>query len=140
MEVHHVRKLKDLRGKQEWERQMIRRHRKTMVLCIGCHHKLHAGKLTEANRSRENGRAGCSGKLPVRFGGEGSETWRSNALRRTALTLLSLGAKPPMSVPPQAVEFSLRAWRAPKQKKPAGLTPTGLGPEPQPRTKKGTPP
>jgi hypothetical protein len=59
MDVHHVRKLKDLCGKQEWERQMIRRHRKTMVLCSECHHKLHAGKLTEANRSRENGRAGC---------------------------------------------------------------------------------
>jgi hypothetical protein len=60
MEVHHVRKLKDLHGKQEWERQMISRQRKTMVLCTECHHKLHAGKLTEANRSRENGRAGCS--------------------------------------------------------------------------------
>lgn len=60
MEVHHVRKLRDLHGKQEWERQMIRRNRKTMVLCRECHHKLHAGKLTEANRSSENGRAGCS--------------------------------------------------------------------------------
>jgi group II intron reverse transcriptase/maturase len=54
MEVHHVRKLKDLQGKQEWERQMIRRRRKTMVLCRSCHHKLHAGRLTEANRTRVN--------------------------------------------------------------------------------------
>ncbi|MGB5049629.1 MAG: reverse transcriptase domain-containing protein [Caldilineaceae bacterium] len=54
MEVHHVRKLKDLKGKQMWERQMISRRRKTMVLCRECHHKLHAGRLTEANRTRVN--------------------------------------------------------------------------------------
>lgn len=58
MEVHHVRKLKSLEGKQEWERQMIRRRRKTMVLCKKCHVDLHAGRLTEANRTRENWRAG----------------------------------------------------------------------------------
>jgi group II intron reverse transcriptase/maturase len=58
MEVHHVRKLKNLAGKQEWERQMIRRKRKTMVLCKPCHVALHAGRLTEANRLRENRRAG----------------------------------------------------------------------------------
>lgn len=59
MEVHHIRKLKNLEGKQEWERQMIRRKRKTMVLCKACHSALHAGKLTEANRIKENRRAGC---------------------------------------------------------------------------------
>ena len=32
-EVHHVRKLKDLKGKAEWEILMIARRRKTMVLC-----------------------------------------------------------------------------------------------------------
>jgi group II intron reverse transcriptase/maturase len=59
MEVHHVRKLKHLKGKQEWERQMIRRKRKTMVLCIQCHRELHSGQLTVATRFRENRRAGC---------------------------------------------------------------------------------
>ena len=44
-EVHHIKKLKDLKGKAPWEKLMIARKRKTMVLCIGCHHKLHAGKL-----------------------------------------------------------------------------------------------
>lgn len=58
MEVHHVRKLKCLEGKQEWERQMIRRRRKTMVLCKQCHVNLHAGRLSEANRLKEDWRAG----------------------------------------------------------------------------------
>ena len=45
VEVHHVRKLKDLNGKQEWEKVMIARRRKTLVMCHSCHDKLHAGKL-----------------------------------------------------------------------------------------------
>ena len=44
-EVHHVRKLKDLKGKKQWEQFMIARNRKTMVMCLDCHDKLHAGKL-----------------------------------------------------------------------------------------------
>ncbi len=59
MEVHHVRKLGDLTGKSNWERQMIQRRRKTMVLCVECHDELHAGRLKEKKRMhRENGRAG----------------------------------------------------------------------------------
>ena len=45
IEVHHVRKLKDLSGKKKWEIAMIARKRKTLALCIDCHDKLHAGKL-----------------------------------------------------------------------------------------------
>ena len=45
IEIHHVRKLKDLSGKAEWERQMIARKRKTMALCHSCHVKLHNGTL-----------------------------------------------------------------------------------------------
>lgn len=45
IEIHHVRKLKDLSGKAEWERQMIARKRKTLALCHDCHVKLHNGKL-----------------------------------------------------------------------------------------------
>lgn len=44
-EVHHVKKLKDLKGKAPWEKLMIARRRKTIVLCLSCHDKLHAGKL-----------------------------------------------------------------------------------------------
>lgn len=44
-EVHHVKKLKDLKGKTLWEKFMIARKRKTIILCKSCHDKLHAGKL-----------------------------------------------------------------------------------------------
>lgn len=58
MEVHHVRKLADLQGKTLWERRMIERRRKTLILCSNCHDLLHAGKLQEKNKLRENWRAG----------------------------------------------------------------------------------
>ena len=45
IEMHHVRKLKDLKGKSSWERFMIARNRKTLALCTECHKKLHNGKL-----------------------------------------------------------------------------------------------
>jgi len=64
IEVHHVRKLKDLKGKKAWERQMIARRRKTMVLCKACHVDLHAGRLNEAKKLRGNGRAGYAERCP----------------------------------------------------------------------------
>ena len=45
IEMHHVRKLKDLKGKSYWERIMIARNRKTMALCLEWHKKLHSGEL-----------------------------------------------------------------------------------------------
>lgn len=45
IEIHHIRKLKNLKGKAQWERFMIARNRKTLALCVECHEKLHAGKL-----------------------------------------------------------------------------------------------
>lgn len=45
IEMHHIRKLKDLKGKSYWECFMIARNRKTLALCIDCHKKLHNGKL-----------------------------------------------------------------------------------------------
>jgi len=47
-EVHHVRKLADIKnGKQPWQILMIKRKRKTLVLCVDCHHKLTWGKLPD---------------------------------------------------------------------------------------------
>ena len=46
IEIHHGRKLKDLKGKTYWERFMIARNRKTLALCKECHTLLHAGKLS----------------------------------------------------------------------------------------------
>lgn len=45
IEIHHIRKLKDLSGKSYWEKFMIARNRKTLALCEECHDKLHNGKL-----------------------------------------------------------------------------------------------
>ena len=36
-EVHHVNKLKNLKGKEHWERVMIAKKRKTLVVCRHCH-------------------------------------------------------------------------------------------------------
>ncbi|UIJ69688.1 transcription elongation factor GreAB (plasmid) [Bacillus cereus] len=45
LEIHHVRKLKDLKGKRRWEQIMIARRRKTIALCSRCHIDLHVGRL-----------------------------------------------------------------------------------------------
>jgi len=45
-EIHHIRKLSDIKeGKEKWQKRMIAKRRKTLVLCIECHDLLHAGKL-----------------------------------------------------------------------------------------------
>jgi len=46
-EIHHVHKVKDLKGKEHWEQVMIAKRRKTMVLCKGCHYKIHNRVLNE---------------------------------------------------------------------------------------------
>lgn len=43
LEMHHVRKLKDVTGKEPWKLVMIARRRKTMAVCHGCHRKIHDG-------------------------------------------------------------------------------------------------
>ena len=45
IEIHHIKKLKDLKGKTYWEKFMIARRRKTLALCKSCHEKLHKGLL-----------------------------------------------------------------------------------------------
>ena len=50
-EVHHVRKLKDIQdGTLPWQRLMIWRRRKTLILCVACHRQLHAGTLPSCMR------------------------------------------------------------------------------------------
>jgi len=47
-QIHHVRKLADIKeGKQPWEKIMIARKRKTIVLCVDCHQKLTKGTLPD---------------------------------------------------------------------------------------------
>jgi group II intron reverse transcriptase/maturase len=40
-EIHHVNKLKNLKGKQAWEKMMIAKRRKTLVVCRKCHKDIH---------------------------------------------------------------------------------------------------
>lgn len=47
-EVHHVRKMADIKdGKEFWQKLMIARNRKKIVVCIECHDLLHASKLPD---------------------------------------------------------------------------------------------
>jgi group II intron reverse transcriptase/maturase len=43
VEVHHLRKLADLKGRSRWEKVMAARRRKTLVVCRACHDRIHAG-------------------------------------------------------------------------------------------------
>lgn len=43
--MHHTNKLKNLKGKESWERLMIARKRKTIALCRSCHGYRHSGKI-----------------------------------------------------------------------------------------------
>jgi AI2M/AI1M-like, HNH endonuclease len=48
VEAHHVRRLKDLQSgdgaeQPEWARMMAARRRKSLIVCISCHHDIHDG-------------------------------------------------------------------------------------------------
>ena len=43
-EIHHVNKVKNLKGKSEWEKIMIAKRRKTIVVCHKCHMAIHHGE------------------------------------------------------------------------------------------------
>lgn len=43
LEMHHVRRLKDVQGKEIWKQHMIARRRKTLALCHICHRDVHKG-------------------------------------------------------------------------------------------------
>lgn len=41
LEIHHVNKVKNLKGKEKWERIMIAKRRKTLAVCRECHYHIH---------------------------------------------------------------------------------------------------
>ena len=41
LEIHHINKVKNLKGKQLWEIVMIAKKRKTLAVCKDCHNKIH---------------------------------------------------------------------------------------------------
>lgn len=42
LEIHQVKKLKDLKGNAEWVLLMRKRRRKTLVVCPECHERIHS--------------------------------------------------------------------------------------------------
>ena len=40
-EIHHVNKVKNLKGKADWEKVMLAKRRKTIVVCHKCHMRIH---------------------------------------------------------------------------------------------------
>lgn len=47
-EVHHIKALKDVRGKKSlWQEMMNAMNRKTLVLCFACHRELHSRGLPD---------------------------------------------------------------------------------------------
>lgn len=42
--IHHIHKVKDLKGKAPWEITMIAKRRKTLVVCKKCHNNIHHPK------------------------------------------------------------------------------------------------
>ena len=55
-EVHHVRKLADLKGKDlpMWKEVMLARRRKTLVVCHACHQGIHHGRLPDLRYASGN--------------------------------------------------------------------------------------
>ena len=46
LEMHQVKRLKDLKGQCAWECLMIQRRRKTLAVCPSCHVEIHASMKT----------------------------------------------------------------------------------------------
>ncbi|WP_161847127.1 hypothetical protein [Pseudoflavonifractor sp. 524-17] len=42
VELHQVKRLKDLTGAEPWEAIMLKRRRKTLAVCPGCHKVIHS--------------------------------------------------------------------------------------------------
>ena len=42
LEIHQIKKLKDLKGNQEWVFLMRKKRRKTLVVCPACHKLIHS--------------------------------------------------------------------------------------------------
>ena len=43
-EIHHINKVKNLNNKENWEKIMISKQRKTLIVCKDCHKKMHGTK------------------------------------------------------------------------------------------------
>jgi group II intron reverse transcriptase/maturase len=75
IQVHHVRKLADLKGASRWEKVMAARRRKTLVVCHQCHRRIHAGCYDgPALAHNDHWRAGCAERCTS---GSEERSWKS---------------------------------------------------------------
>jgi RNA-directed DNA polymerase len=58
VEIHHVRKLADMKKSPLWVRLESARTRKRIVLCVSCHDAVHAGRLPKQAASVRPGKTG----------------------------------------------------------------------------------
>ena len=77
VEVHHIRKLADLKikGQRErplWIQNMAARRRKTLVVCRNCHMSIHHGRLGQQTPESVTGEPDAvKAARPVRRGADG---------------------------------------------------------------------
>ena len=81
IEVHHIRKLADVAQqgraeRPEWMRKMSARRRKTLVVCLACHHKIQYGRYDRNPLRMATGEP--RDKETVTRGSEGGD-WKSVA-------------------------------------------------------------
>lgn len=53
-EVHHVRKLADMKATPLWQQVAAARRRKRVVLCVPCHRALHTGTLSRRRKATDS--------------------------------------------------------------------------------------
>lgn len=68
VEMHHIRKMKDLNPKNEVDKLMARIHRKQIPLCRSCHLEKHRSRLVDLIKILVESRV--MRKYPARFGKE----------------------------------------------------------------------
>ncbi|SRR6266545_5474962 len=68
-EVHHVRKMKDVQGKESWKKVMLGRRRTTRILWIECPDQLHKGILPDWTRNARRTESLVRYKPHAGFGG-----------------------------------------------------------------------
>jgi group II intron reverse transcriptase/maturase len=74
IEVHHIRKLADLKGASGWAKVMAARRRKTLVVCKTCHQHIHSGRYDGLALRKVTGEPGDT--ETVTPGSEG-RSWKS---------------------------------------------------------------
>lgn len=79
VQMHHIHKLADLKGKSRWEKVMAARRRKSLAVCYGCHRRIHGGRY-DGPRVTESITGEPCEKETLTHGSEG-RGWKSASTR-----------------------------------------------------------